>query len=81
VTSADNPKHEIQLLTKVNSVLSMNLKNLHKFKLLCEVKDLSLGHKVVKSNKKLHETLSMLFLCFQQDSPPSVKCINKFFGD
>ena len=55
----------------------MNLKDMHKFKLLCAVKDPSLGHKVVKSNKKLHKTLSMLFLCFQQDSPPSVKRINK----
>jgi hypothetical protein len=72
-------QHEIQLLAKVNSVLSKNLKNLHKFKLLRAVKDLSLGHKVVKSNKKLHKTLSMLFLCFQQDTSPSVKRINKCF--
>ena len=79
MTSTDTPKLEIQLLATVNSVLIMNLKNLHKFKFLHAVKDLILGHKVVKSNKKLHKTLSMLFLCSQQDSPPSVKCINKYF--
>lgn len=79
MTSADTPKHEIQLLAKLNAVLSTNLKDMHKFKLLCTVKDLSLGHKVVKSNKKLHKTLSVLFLCFQQYSPHSVKRINKCF--
>jgi hypothetical protein len=73
MTSADTPKHEIQLLAKLNSVLSMNLKDMHKFKLLCAVKNPSLGHKIAKSNNKLHKMLSMLFLCYQQDSPPFVK--------
>jgi len=59
VTSADTPKNEIQLSAKVNSLLTTNLKDMHKFKLLCAVNGLSLGHKIVKSNKKLHKTLSM----------------------
>lgn len=44
----------------------MNLKDMHKFKLLCAVNGLSLGHKAVKSNKKLHKTLSMLFCVFNK---------------
>jgi len=59
----------------------MNLKDMHKFKLLCAVNGLSLGHKVVKSNKKLHKTLSMLSCVFNKIRHLLQNALKNVLGD